>query len=178
MSRDTDILPHLDALRRYARTLARDETGAEDLVQEALADALSARRTFEGRNLRGWLLSILHNRFISDRRQAASEARRDAAVGALADGAVAAGQETHVHLGQIGRAIDRLPADQRAVLHLVAVEGMTYPQAAATLGVPEGTVMSRLSRARQALRAFEAGEAGETTSVRAPLKLVGGRDAT
>lgn len=175
MNRETDVLPHLDALRRYARTLTRDDTRAEDLVQEALADALGARRTFVGGNFRGWLLSILHNRFVSDRRRDATEARRDAAVGMLADSSVTAGQETHVHLAQIGRAIDRLPADQRAVLHLVAVEGMTYPEAAATLGVPEGTVMSRLSRARAALRAFEAG--GEAT-VRPPLKLVGGRDAT
>ncbi|PTE18887.1 RNA polymerase subunit sigma, partial [Cereibacter changlensis JA139] len=77
-------------------------------------------------------------------------------------------QEDVVRLAQIRAAFFRLPEDQRAALHLVAIEGLSYPEAAKVLGVPQGTLMSRLARARAALRAFEDG---------APhLKLVGGRD--
>lgn len=183
MSREFDVLPHLDALRRYARTLARDPALAEDLVQEALANALEARRTLRpGGDPRAWLFSILHNVFVSSRRRNAAERRRDAAVSILASEARDGGQDDRVRLTQVARAVAALPAEQRAVLHLVAVEGLTYPQVAEILAIPEGTVMSRLSRARQALRDWEAGAApglpAPSVTTVSPLRIVGGRDAS
>ena len=89
-------------------------------------------------------------------------------------------QEHHVRLAQLQKSFMALPEDQRAALHLVAIEGLTYLEAAGTLGIPLGTLMSRLGRARAALRALE--DAGETASAattdpRAPrLRIVGRAD--
>jgi RNA polymerase sigma-70 factor, ECF subfamily len=151
-----DVIGQLGPLRRYARALTRDETQAEDLVHDALVRAYERRSTFRlGSNLRTWLFSILHNTFIDGRRRQAAEVRRDAEAARAADEILPAPQESSVRLAQIRQAFDLLPEEQRAVLHLIAIEGLSYQQAADTLGVPVGTLMSRLGRARTALRAFE-----------------------
>jgi len=175
-----DVIGLLGPLRRYARSLTRDESQAEDLVQDTLVRAYERRSSFRsGGNLRGWLLSILHNTFIDSRRRHAAEARRaqDAAEGA--DAIALPDQEGRVRLQQIRRAFMNLPEDQRAVLHLVAIEGLSYQEAATALGIPVGTLMSRLGRARAALRAFEEG-AGAGAPVpgksRPALRVVGGSD--
>lgn len=166
-------------MRRYARSLARDEAQAEDLVQDTLVRAYERRSSFRSSgNLRGWLLSILHNTFIDHRRRQVAEFRRLEQAAELADTAVMPEQESRVRFQQVQTAFLSLPDEQRAALHLVAIEGLSYQEAANALKIPVGTLMSRLGRARAALRGFEAGvdlprpaEAG-----RPSLRIVGGSD--
>ena len=154
--RPDDVVAELGPLRRYARSLTGDRSEAEDLVHDTLVRALERRASFRpGGNLRGWLLSVLHNRFIDSRRSQRAGARQAAAASALATAAVPALQEEAVRLGQVRAAFARLPEEQRAALHLVAIEGLSYQAAAEVLGIPQGTLMSRISRARAALRAME-----------------------
>jgi RNA polymerase sigma-70 factor, ECF subfamily len=171
-----DVIGLLGPLRRYARSLTRDEARAEDLVQDALVRAYEGSGSFRtGGNLRGWLLSILHNTFIDGRRRDAAEARRSQAAADLAETITPAEQEGRVRLRQIQKAFMNLPEDQRAVLHLVAIEGLSYQEAADSLGIPVGTLMSRLGRGRAALRAFEAGAAQPLAGKPRPnLRIVGG----
>jgi RNA polymerase sigma factor (sigma-70 family) len=180
-----EVIAQLPALRRYARALTRDETQAEDLVHDALARAYERRSTFRpGANLRNWLLSILHNTFIDTRRRRQAELRRGAEVARLAEMTLPAEQESRLHLQQIGRAFLALPDEQRAVLHLVAIEGLAYQEAANALNIPIGTLMSRLSRGRAALRALEESGRPATPALaasggrlsRTELRVVGGFD--
>jgi RNA polymerase sigma-70 factor (ECF subfamily) len=149
------VVAHLDGLRRYARALTRDDAAADDLVQESLLRAIEGADTFRaGGSLRAWLAGIVHNRFVSGRRRQAAEARRDETFAGLREGSPGiASQEHAAQLALVSDRFDALPEPQRAVLHLVAVEGLSYQEAATALDVPIGTVMSRLSRARAALRA-------------------------
>jgi RNA polymerase sigma-70 factor (ECF subfamily) len=151
-----DVLGQLPALRRYARSLAGDEADAEDLVHDALVRAYERRRTFRpGGNLRTWLLSVLHNTFVSGWRSRRAELARIAGATELADPRIGPGQDGAVRLAELMQAFRALPEEQRATLHLVAVEGLSYQEAALALGIPIGTLMSRLGRARTALRAAE-----------------------
>jgi RNA polymerase sigma factor (sigma-70 family) len=168
-----DIIGQLGSLRRYARSLTRDSTEAEDLVHDALVRAYERRGTFRsGGNLRAWLLSIVHNAFIDGLRSRTSEAARvQQAAGYLADTSIQAPQEHSVRLAQVREAFFTLPEEQRSALHLVAIEGLTYSEAAEVSGVPLGTLMSRIGRARAALREME-----DTAPSRAKshLRIVGG----
>src|SRR5919205_1659959 len=97
-----DVIGLLGPLRRYARSLTRDETQAEDLVQDTLVRAYERHGSFRsGGNLRGWLLSILHNTFIDGRRRHAAEARRLEHAAALVETAAPPQQENQVLLQQI-----------------------------------------------------------------------------
>jgi RNA polymerase sigma factor (sigma-70 family) len=155
-----DVFGQLASLRRYARSLTRNETDAEDLVQDALVRAYERRSAFRpGGNLRGWLMSILHNAFIDKTRSSRAEQRRLDALADLSEEAVEAPQEHATRLAQVREHFNALPDEQRAAIHLVAVEGLTYAEAADALDIPVGTLMSRLGRARAALRAFEDGSA-------------------
>ena len=169
---DDAIIAELAAMRRYARALARDRQDADDVVQDALVRAIERDATYQpGRNRRRWLLAIVHNVFVSGLRRRMAERRRD---DRLADVQVAhsdAAQEHHARLADIARAFAALPEHQRAVLHLTAVEGLSYQQCADVLGVPVGTVMSRVARARAALREWD-----EQAPEAPPLRIVGGRD--
>ena len=135
-------------------------------MQDALVRAYERQGSFRaGGNLRGWLLSIMHNTFIDGRRRHLAEARRLEQAAATIETAVPAEQESRIRLQQIQAAFMSLPDDQRAALHLVAVEGLSYQEAATALGVPIGTLMSRLGRARAALRAYEAGSSSAGSDV-------------
>lgn len=174
MSRRDPILALLTPLRRYAYALTRDRAEADDLVQDTLLRGHEQRRQLaEGRAPGPWLRAILRNRFLDRRRQAQSETRREASYADLSPRVVEAPQETALRLAQLRQAFLDLPDDQREALQLVAVDGLSYAEAGALIGVPTGTVMSRVSRARARLRAFEEGEAPR----KPPLKLVGGHDA-
>lgn len=151
----TDFLTEVEAaipsLRRYALALTRDADIADDLVQDCLERALKKRRLWRPQGpVRAWLFAILHNRFVSDRRR---DMRRGAHLPIdPADHPVAPDDPVaNVALAEVGRALDALSLEQRTALLLVAVEGLTYREAALALGVPVGTVMSRLARARRAL---------------------------
>jgi RNA polymerase sigma-70 factor (ECF subfamily) len=176
-----DVFGELATLRRYARTLARDDSDAEDLVQDALVRAYEKRDSFRpGRALRPWLLSILHNAFIDGLRNRRAEARRIARAAEVAVKEAPPAQDHAVRLAELREAFMALPEEQRAALHLVALEGLGYQQAADTLGIPIGTLMSRLSRARASLRALEAAPADAPAVPRAQppvrLRVVGGSD--
>jgi len=174
---DSAIGEDLVAMRRYARALTRDTQDADDVVQDAVLRAIERRRTFDpARSRRRWLLAIVHNVFVSAKRREASEARRNAQFAQAMIAHLDPAQEHRARLAQIARSFAALPEQQRAVLHLVAVEGLSYQETADALGVPIGTVMSRLSRARIALR--EAEEQGLETGgpAKSGLRIVGGRD--
>ena len=167
-----NIIGQLAILRRYARSLVRDAEEAEDLVHDALVKAYERQATFRtGGNLRAWLMSILHNAHIDRLRQRRSQERRHDAVAELAEASIPAHQDHSVRLTQLRNAFFALPEEQREALHLVAIEELSYQEAAETLGIPVGTLMSRVARARQRLRAFEQG--GATAPV-THLRLVGG----
>lgn len=168
-SRSPDRLTpeHLEALvpslRRYARALLRDATLADDLVQDTLERAWDKQARFEsGTDLRAWMFAIMHNLFIgqvrrSDPLRGADDDQALAVRAAPADG-------DPIAVLEITRLVDRLPDGQRAVLLLVAVEELSYAEAARALGVPIGTIMSRLGRAREKLRAWlDAGSTPEPT---------------
>lgn len=159
---ERDVLPHLDLMYRVALRLTGDAASAEDLVQDAVLKAFRAWGTFrQGTNARGWLLTILRNTFINDYRR-----RRRTPVHVDLD---VAEQHAlvHEHAGQdpegeffhalvddrIIAAIDALPEEFREVVVLSDVEGLGYAQIAETVGVPVGTVKSRLFRARKQLQA-------------------------
>jgi RNA polymerase sigma-70 factor (ECF subfamily) len=140
-----DVLGQLTALRRYARSLTRSDVDAEDLVHDALVRAYEKRASFQsGRNLRAWLLSILHNLFIDGRRARQAETQR---IARAAEPFLAPVQDHQLRLAQVRRAFMDLPEEQRAALHLVSIEGLTFAEAASALDIPTGTLMSRLARA-------------------------------
>ena len=153
-----DVLDLLVPLRRYARSLTRDPAQADDLVHDTLVRALERQGTLRpGTNLRTWLMTVLHNAFIDDQRRRKVEARYADALGQMTEEATPPAQEGHVRLAQVREAFQRLPAEQREALHLVTIEGLAYQGAADVLGIPIGTLMSRLGRARAALRNIESG---------------------
>ena len=152
------IEQHIPRLRRYARALAGDRAAADDLVQDTLERALSRFHLWrQGSDLRAWLFTIMHNIFVN---QARSRARRyhEALETEPAADAVRAPEPDWLELRDIARALSRLPQEQRVVVLLVGLEQFTYDEAAQVLGVPIGTVMSRLSRGRERLRALLGGD--------------------
>jgi RNA polymerase sigma-70 factor (ECF subfamily) len=155
------IEPHIPGLRRFACALLRgDRHGADDLVQDCLERAVSRwhLRRAEG-DVRGWLYTILYNRFLSDQHRRRRRGVHDALEVAEAElPGVEGGQFSALAHRDLLRAFATLPEEQRSVLVLIAVEDLSYEEAARVLGVPIGTVMSRLSRARERLRHLMNGE--------------------
>lgn len=172
--RPFDVISQLAALRRYARSLVRNGSDAEDLVHDALVKAYERRTTFRsGGNLRAWLMSIVHNTHVD--RHRAGRIRQGQETGLDgADIAIAASQDENVRLHQVRTAFMSLPEEQREALHLVAIEDMSYQDAADALQIPIGTLMSRVSRARARLRTIDAGE--QERPATGHLKIVGGKD--
>lgn len=172
---DLDIVGQLEALRRYARVLTRDAEAADDLVQATFVRAQERRATFrDGADVRVWLMAILHNLFIDGRRSRQATEAREQAWAETRPTFVAPSGEMAARLAQLRAAFLSLNAEQREALHLVAVEGLGPSEAAEILGVPAGTVMSRVGRGRAALRAFEDGRTGKGPAK--PFRVVGGRD--
>jgi RNA polymerase sigma-70 factor, ECF subfamily len=154
---EAKALPHADTLYRVAYQLARNEHEAEDLVQETMLKAYRAFESFEEREfgIRPWLLKILNNTFLN---RAVREKKAPRAVDqqtldqSEADAAPPPPELDYEHLDEeVKAALDHLSPDFRNVLLLWATNEMTYQQIADALGLPIGTVMSRLHRARQQL---------------------------
>lgn len=146
-------------LRRFARSMVRDPALADDLVQECLERALSRMHLWKpGTNLRAWLFTILRNLHINAIRRRQNYVDIDAE-GQGDIGSSAGTQITRLELRDLRRALQRLPAEQRDVVLLVGLEGISYGEAAETLGISIGTVKSRLSRGRRVLRAMMDGYA-------------------
>lgn len=146
-----EIEANIPALRRYARALVRDREAADDLVQDCLERAVAKRHSWRRDGpVRAWLFRILLNLHRDNLR------RRPRHLMAVEDMTIEpslpGNQEAHMALAEVEAAMQKLPDDQRAALLLVALEGMSFDEAAATLDIPKGTLMSRLGRARDRLR--------------------------
>jgi RNA polymerase sigma-70 factor (ECF subfamily) len=142
-------------LRRYARALTRDASRADDLVQSCLMRALAKQHLWQpGTDLRAWLFTLLHNQHVNDVRRS----MREGVSVAIDD--VAPILTTHsnalasVELRDLEAAMARLPDEQRQVILLVGLEGLRYEEVSVILGIPIGTVRSRLSRGRDNLRSL------------------------
>lgn len=143
------------ALRRYARALTRNADRADDLVQDCLERAIRKRGLFRPTGpLQAWLFRILVNLWRNSLRSERRRGEQVAYDALVVEPSIPAPQHGRLALGEMNRALDRLPDDQRETLLLVVLEGVSYQEAATILGIPIGTVMSRLSRARAALRAL------------------------
>jgi RNA polymerase sigma-70 factor (ECF subfamily) len=145
-----ELLPRL---RRYSRALCGSREAADDLTQDTLERAWLKRAQWQpGTNLRAWLFAIMHSVFING----VKRVRPTESLEALGDAAPqpegAARAESGVQLSEMAAALRRLPDEQREVVLLVGLEQFSYAEAAEALGVPMGTVMSRLSRGRERLR--------------------------
>ena len=152
-----DIRPGMIALlprrRAFARALARSSEGADDLVQATCEKALRAGDSWTpGSRLDSWMFRIMQNHWIDTTRSNRQHAPLDTP-GALEAVAEDGRQvvEAKLTLGSVGRVIEDMPEDQRAVLVLVCVEELSYREAAEVLALPIGTVMSRLARARRTI---------------------------
>ena len=159
-SSDREIIELIPALRAFARTFSRDTSDADDLVQETLTKAISKIHQFTpGTSMKSWLFTIMRNTFYTRVRIAAREAP-GAADCVSAKPAVDATQEWSARGRELQEALHRLPPQQREILVLVGVAGVSYEDAAEICGCAMGTVKSRLNRAR--LRLLE--ELGESSS--------------
>lgn len=145
----------LPRLRRFAAGLARDRVDGDDLVQLTVERALASRAHWqEGTRLDSWMYRIMRNIWIDEGRSRTRRVQTFVAEEAGLDLGDDGGQEAAVELGQVGRAMNRLPDDQREAVMLVLVEGYKYAEAAEIVGCPVGTLTSRLGRGREALMAM------------------------
>ena len=145
------ILIELPRLRRYARAMVKDRATADDLVQDTLVQAWARMSQWrEGSDLRAWLFSIMHNLRIDQLRKPGldmSELEDE-----YSESTMRETQSDRLEVKDLENALQRLPEDQREILLLVALEDLSYQEVAQALGIPMGTVMSRLSRGRERLR--------------------------
>lgn len=148
------LVEHIPSLRRYARALTGNAWAADDLVQDTLERACSKWRLWVvGSDLRAWLFTVMHNIFVSQLRRRPpphSVVPLDDVAHEL-HGVADAGRDPGTGL-DLQRCLMQLPEEQRAVLLLVTLEDLSYAEVAKVLGIPVGTVMSRLSRARVRLQ--------------------------
>jgi len=146
------LIACIPRLRRYARALLGDRTGADDLVQDTMERGWKKLSTWQrGSDMRAWLFGIMHNLHVDQVRKPSlpTEELDEDTPAMVSHHQVSDGLEVR----DLDTALRSLPPEQREILLLVALEEMSYEEVAATLGLPLGTVMSRLSRARQKLRA-------------------------
>ena len=151
------ITAQIPRLRRYARALTGERTSADDLVQDTLERAWSKLHMWRrGSDMRAWMFSIMHNTFINHIRknQIVTVSMDDDAL----EVPTRATQEDFLRMRDLASAIGKLPYEYREVILLIGLEQLSYEEAAKVLGIPLGTVMSRLSRGRERLRALMAGE--------------------
>lgn len=155
------VIAILPKLRVQALALTRNRTAAEDLVQDAVCNALAAQDSFiQGTNFGAWMHRILRNRFISDLRKKRETTDIDDAPQSTL--AVAARHDDRLSLMELDAALARLPDDQREALVLGVIEGMSYQELAEMSGCAVGTAKSRVFRARRQLEVWLTGE--ETVS--------------
>jgi len=151
------ITAQIPRLRRYARALTGDRTSADDLVQDTLERAWEKLHLWRrGSDMRAWMFSIMHNTFINHIRKnrLVTVSMDDEAL----EIPTRATHEDFLQMRDLASAIGKLPYEYREVILLIGLEQMSYEEVAQVLGIPLGTVMSRLSRGRERLRALMAGE--------------------
>jgi RNA polymerase sigma-70 factor (ECF subfamily) len=158
-----DLVALLPRLRRFARALAGSPDVADDLVQEACERALRSQAGFEpGTRFDSWMFRILRNLWLDGHRRRAARGGAHETLDDADSIPGADGRRTAMEMLQLReaeRALLRLPQEQREALVLTCIEELTYGEAAAVLGVPPGTVMSRVARGRIALARMLQGEA-------------------
>ncbi len=155
-SQERQLLTWVSRLRRYARALAGNRDDADDLVQDTLERAWTKSGLWHGvADMRAWLFSIMHNLHVDGiRRPKLATVMMDDDTPEVA---MAPTQGERLAVIDLQAALDLLPIEQKEIVLLVALEDMTYAEIATTLGIPIGTVMSRLSRGRERLRALMEG---------------------
>lgn len=157
---DGILLDEIPRLRRYARALVGERSAADDLVQDTLERAWQRRAQWRpGSGVRPWLFGIMHNLRVDQlRRTSIATLPMDDDL----DLPVRPTQNDALEVRDLEAALQQLGEEQRTVLLLVAIEEMSYADVAETLGIPPGTVMSRLARAREKLRAVMEGRHAAT----------------
>ena len=159
------VIAILPKLRVQALALTRNRSSAEDLVQDAVCNALSAQDSFiPGTNFPAWMHRILRTRFIRTLRKRRDRTDIDDVPQAMF--ATEAAHEDRLALKELGRAMTRLPADQREALLMVVVHGMGYEAVAEAAGCAVGTAKSRAFRARRQLEAWLLGEVDPESPIR------------
>ena len=148
------LIAVLPRLRRFARGLSGSVADADDLVQAACERALARQHQFqEGTRFDSWMFRIVQTIWIDQvRSRDVRKEDGDIAEERLGSDEPVRRVEARLALGEVRRALDRLPPDQRTTLLLVTVDGLSYREAAEVVQVPVGTIMSRLARARIALQ--------------------------
>ena len=149
----SQFVRHIPQLRRYARALVNGADVADDLVQDALERAWARRDQWDTRReIKPWLFTVLHNVYVND-------VRRYKRMPSMVDypelenvAAASSDEPMELTITDLQRALDEISEEHREVLLLVGLEQFSYKEAAEVLGVPLGTVMSRLTRARKRLR--------------------------
>lgn len=153
---DDQLLTWVPRLRRYARALVSNREDADDLVQDTLERALSKSALWRSvSDMRAWLFGVMHNLHVDG-------VRRPKLHTVILDDdtpeiPVAATQGERLAILDLQAALEKLPVEQREIIVLIALEDMSYAEVATTLGIPIGSVMSRLSRGRERLRALMEG---------------------
>jgi RNA polymerase sigma-70 factor (ECF subfamily) len=151
VTNSNELIQHIPRLRRYARALAVDAACADDLVQDTLERALAKLDLWRpGSDLRAWLFTLMHNLFVNQIRASGSQTLCE--LDEASDVPVSGSQGDALAVRDIHAALRKLPPEQREVVLLVGLEQFAYADAARILGVPQGTIMSRLSRARERMR--------------------------
>lgn len=158
-------MAEMPRLRRYARALMRDRDAADDLVQDCLERAFGHIENWRtGENPRRWLFTIMHHLFVD---QARKVKRRSETmpIEAAQNMASPATQVENLASREILEALQAIAPERRAALVMVAIEGFSYAEAADVLGIPAGTLMSRISRGREELRGL-LDDAGRRRAIR------------
>jgi RNA polymerase sigma-70 factor (ECF subfamily) len=157
---DQLIIAQIPHLRRYAFALVGDRDRADDLVQDCLERAWSRAHLWRQGNIRGWLFTIMHNVSINVRRRDVRAPPLTSLDRPGIEPSTRALQEDRLSVGVLHAAVSSLPQEQQEVILLVGLEAFSYAETAQILGVPIGTVMSRLHRGRERLRQMLAGQGG------------------
>jgi len=163
MSDAQSLIELIPRLRRYARALVGDRAASDDLVQDTLERAWAKLHLYRrGTDLRAWLFTVMHNVHVNRMRATRPTDPLEDEMPELAQRAT---QGDALVVRDLERAIGALPPAQREVLLLVALEDLSYEETARSLGIPIGTVMSRLARAREKLRELMQGKGGTKLQV-------------
>ena len=158
MSDAQSLIELIPRLRRYARALVSDRAASDDLVQDTLERAWAKLHLYRrGTDLRAWLFTVMHNVHVNRVRASRPTDPLEDDMPELAQRAT---QGDSLLVRDLERGIAALPLAQREVLLLVALEDLSYDETARALGIPIGTVMSRLARAREKLRLLMQGKGG------------------
>jgi len=150
------VVPELTVLLHVARTMTTREHDAEDLVQDTLIRAYNAIDRFDGSHTRAWLFTIMRNAQMNQNRRQRPELLDDpSSTDAISSGGASSPEklvEERLFIDAVETALGKLPERMVQVIELIDFDGLTYPEAAKALGIPVGTVMSRLHRARRKIR--------------------------